>query len=106
MSQKESSEARLLEQLEETECEKKDLEKRLTRMGQQLTDYEGQLALVSQERGQFQKQLFEKETQVEHVQTQLKEQQEQFQILKECKERETCNLQEQLNIKREELGMN
>ena len=111
LSQKESSEARLLEQLGETECEKKDLEKRLTRMGQRLTDYEGQLALVSQERGQFQKQLkeyqkqlLEKETQVEHVQTQLKERQEQFQILKECKERETCNLQEQLKIKRKELN--
>ena len=111
LSQKESSEARLLEQLGETECEKKDLEKRLTRMGQRLTDYEGQLALVSQERGQFQKllkeyqkQLLEKETQGEHAQTQLKELQEQFQILKECKERETCNLQEQLNIKREELN--
>lgn len=111
LSQKESSEARLLEQLGETECEKKDLEKRLTRMGQRLTDYEGQLALVSQERGQFQKrlkeyqkQLLEKETQGEHAQTQLKELQEQFQILKECKERETCSLQEQLKIKRKELN--
>lgn len=111
LSQKESSEARLLEQLGETECEKKDLEKRLTRMGQRLTDYEGQLALVSQERGQFQKrlkeyekQLLEKETRVEHVQTQLKELQEQFQILKERKERETYNLLEQLKIKRKELN--
>ena len=114
LSQKESLEGRLpyVEQIRRAECEKQDLEERLTRMEQLMTYYKGQLPIrVSRERKQFQEQLKEykrqlrdRETRLENVETKLSELQEQFTILEERKERETCNLQDELEIKRKELN--
>ena len=62
LSQKESLEGRLpyVEQIRRAECEKQDLEERLTRMEQLMTYYKGQLPIrVSRERKQFQEQLKE-----------------------------------------------
>ena len=52
LSQKKSSEARLLEQIRKAQCKIKDLEELLIRKEQHVTDYQGQLAMirVSQER--------------------------------------------------------
>ena len=113
LSQKESLEASLpyVEQIRKAECEKQDLKERLKRMERQMTYYQGQLPIrVSKERKQFQEQLKEyksqlrnRETRLENVETQLRELQEQFTILEERRERETCNLQDELEIKRQEL---
>ena len=113
LSQKESLEGRLpyVEQIRRAECEKQDLEERLTRMEQLMTYYKGQLPIrVSREKKQFQEQLKEyksqlrdRETRLENAQTQLRELQEQFKILEERRERETCNLQDELEIKRKKL---
>ena len=106
--QKNSSEARLREQIRKAECKIKDLEELLIRKEQHVTDYQGQLAMVrvSQERKlqeqirEYKSRLFEKETQVKQVQTQLGELQEQFMILKEHKDREICDLQKELSQKK------
>jgi len=114
LSQKESLEGRLpyAEQIWRAECEKQDLEERLTRMERLMTYYKGQLHIrVSKERNQFQEQLKEyksqlrdRESKLDNVETQLSELQEQFTILEECKERETCNLQDELETKTKELN--
>ena len=104
LSQKKSSEARLLEQIRKAECKIKDLEELLIRKEQHVTDYQGQLAMirVSQERKlqehirDYNSRLLEKETRVKRVQTQLRELQEQFIILKEHKDREICDLHDEL----------
>ena len=113
LSQKESLEGSLpyVEQIRKAECEKQDIEERLKRMERQMTYYQGQLPIrVSKERKQFQEQLKEyksqlrdRETRLEDVETQLRELQEQFTILEERRERETCNLQDEIEIKRQEL---
>ena len=102
--QKNSSEARLREQIRKAECKIKDLEELLIRKEQHVTDYQGQLAMirVSQERKlqeqirEYNSRLFEKETQVKQVQTQLGELQGQFMILKEHKDREICDVDDEL----------
>ena len=114
LSQKESLEGRLpyVEKIRRAEFEKQDLEERLTEMEQLMTYYKEQLPIrVSKERLQFQEQLKEytsqlrdRETNLDNVKTQLSELQGQFTILETRKERETCNLQDDLEIKRKQLN--
>ncbi|CAH3188577.1 unnamed protein product, partial [Porites evermanni] len=114
LSQKESLEGRLpyVEQIWRAKCEKLDLEERLTRMEQLMTYYKERLPIrVSIERKRCQEQLKEykrqlrdSESKLDNVETQLSELQEQFTILEERKERETFNLQDELEIKRKELN--
>ena len=98
LSQKGSSEARLLEQIQ-------DLKKLLTEKDQQLTDNRGQLEIVrvSQER-RLKEQIREYNSRLFEKDTQLRQQQEQFITLKEHKERETCDLQNELQVKRKKLS--
>ena len=104
LSQKGSSEARLLEQIQKSECEIQELKKLVTKKERQVTDNQGQLAIIRVSQEKLNSQLQEKDTQMKHVQTQLTEQQEQFKTLKEHKERETCDLQNELQVKRKKLS--
>ena len=116
LSQKESLEGSLpyVEQIRKAECEKQDIRellKLLKRRERVMTYDQGQLPnRVSKERKQFQEQLIEyksplrdRETRLENGETQLRELQEQFTILEERRERETYNLQDELEIKRQEF---
>ena len=133
LSQKESSEARLPydKQIRKDECEKLDLEERLTRTERPMTYYQGQIPIrVSKEQL---KELRDRETKLENVETQLRELREHFSVVKELlemaaifrrenvptqlrelqekfttleehNERKTCILQGELTIKRKELN--
>ena len=98
LSQKGSSEARLLEQIQ-------DLKKLLTEKDQQLKDNRGQLEIIrfSQER-RLKEQIREYNSRLFEKDTQLRQQQEQLITLKEHKERETCDLQNELQVKRKKLS--
>lgn len=104
LSQKGSSEAKFLKQIRKSECEIQELKKLLTKKERQVTDNQGQLAIIRVSQEKLNTQLHEKDTQMKHVQTQLTEQQEQFKTLKENKEKETCHLQNELQVKRKKLS--
>ena len=97
LSQKESSKARLPydKQIRKDECEKQDLEERLTRTERPMTYYQGQIPIrVSKERL---KELRDRETKLENVETRRRELQEHI-------ERIACILQGKLKIIRKELN--
>ena len=98
LSQKESLEGSLpyVEQIRKAECEKQDLKERLKRVSKEKKQFQEQLK-------EYKSQLRNRETRLENVETQLRELQEQFTILEERRERETCNLQDELEIKIQEF---
>ena len=69
----------------------------------ELNELERELREREQDIVQLKRDLLDRDTKLDNVQTQLGELQEKFTILEEHKERETCNLQDELKIKREEL---